>query len=125
MADFEACLSFATRKLAISFELKKQQRDALEFMFELIDTVAVLPTGFGKSLIFQLLPFLYQSKFCTETPSIVIVCAPLNSILENQVLEVHKTSLKACCVAFDGSRGTTYENPDEESSEGNPRCKIY
>ena len=42
------------------------------------DTVINLSTGYGKSLIFYILPFLHDS-LCG-----VIICTPLNSIIEDQ-----------------------------------------
>ena len=41
------------------------------------DTLGVLPTGYGKSLIFEALPYFKQS--------VVIVISPLNSIIEEQI----------------------------------------
>ena len=37
------------------FSLKKEQEDAMRHIFNGKDVMAILPTGFGKSLIFQLL----------------------------------------------------------------------
>ena len=47
-----------------------------------MDVMAVLPTGYGKSLIFQLLPFMLTVK---NTRNIVIIVAPLTSIIIDQV----------------------------------------
>ena len=40
--------------------------------------VGVLPTGYGKSIIFQLLPFLHEYHSMPQSGNIVIVVAPLN-----------------------------------------------
>ena len=85
MADFQNCLKFALDKANISYTLRPKQIETLYELFRGVDTVAVLPTGYGKSIIFQLLPFMMQKKFGTEEPLIVIVVAPLNSIMEDQV----------------------------------------
>ena len=50
------------------------------------DLLGVLPTGFGKSLIFQLLAVVKKG-------SIVVVICPLISIMKDQVLEA--TSMMA------------------------------
>ena len=55
MADFETALRYAVEKFKVSFELRQEQKEALRYMFDLHDAIAVLPTGFGKSLIYQLL----------------------------------------------------------------------
>ena len=46
------------------------------------DVMAVLPTGFGKSLLFQLLPDIIPIK---SKNNIVVVVSPLNSIIEDQL----------------------------------------
>ena len=46
------------------------------------DVIGVLPTGFGKSMLFQLLPDFIPVK---TTKNIVIVVCPLNSIIEDQL----------------------------------------
>ena len=46
------------------------------------DLVAILPTGYGKSLVFQLLPFVLPVK---SKKNIVIVIAPLTSIINDQM----------------------------------------
>ena len=56
------------------------------------DVVAVLPTGYGKSLIFQLLPSLLHARITStcniiQTTSpvcpIIIVVSPLNALIKN------------------------------------------
>ena len=57
MEDFESCLSEVLLKLnetGITFSLKKEQESAMRHLFNGKDVMAALPTGFGKSLIFQL-----------------------------------------------------------------------
>ena len=51
-------------------------------MFNCHDVIAVLPTGFGKSLLFQLLPNFLPVK---GEKNIVLVVCPLNSIIEDQL----------------------------------------
>ena len=46
--------------LPIDFKLIPQQLEVLSAAFDGKDTIAVLPTGFGKSLIFQMLPFSFM-----------------------------------------------------------------
>ena len=55
--DVESCLSKVLLKLnesGMAFSLKKEQESALRYLFNGKDVMAVLPTGFGKSLIFQM-----------------------------------------------------------------------
>ena len=61
-------------------ELKKQQLEAIQsFVFERNDVFAILPTGFGKSLIFQLAPAIAQKLRQDEdlNPILLVIC-PLN-----------------------------------------------
>ncbi|XP_068691597.1 recQ-like DNA helicase BLM [Montipora foliosa] len=51
-------------------------------MLEGQDVIGVLPTGFGKSMLFHLLPHFIPVK---TTKNIVIVVCPLNSIIEDQL----------------------------------------
>ena len=51
-------------------------------MLEGQDVIGVLPTGFGKSMLFHLLPHFIPVK---TTRNIVIVVCPLNSIIEDQL----------------------------------------
>ena len=62
--------------------LKPQQVKSLEAVHENKDGIAVLPTGFGKSLIFQLLPSFITVK--TKRNIVIVVC-PLTSIIQDQI----------------------------------------
>ena len=64
-----------------SFCLKPLQVKCFECLLKGQDIIAVLPTGFGKSLLFQLLPDFLPVK---ADKNIVIVVCPLNSIIEDQ-----------------------------------------
>ena len=59
------------------------------------DSVAVLPTGFGKSLTFQLLVLLENRNRKGHTASVLVIC-PLTSIINDQILEVESTGLCVC-----------------------------
>ncbi|XP_057309856.1 ATP-dependent DNA helicase Q1-like [Hydractinia symbiolongicarpus] len=67
--------------------LKPQQVKCFEHLLNGYDVIGVLPTGFGKSLLFHLLADFLPRK---SVQNIVLVVCPLNSIIEDQlkVLEV-------------------------------------
>ena len=48
------------------------------------DCLCVLPTGFGKSLIFQLVPFV-MDRLEKVSHSCVLVVSPLNAIISDQI----------------------------------------
>ena len=61
--------------------------------------LAVLPTGFGKSLIYQTIaPF---ADFIEPGKSIVLVISPLNVLIKDQVTRLREKGLKACILKAD------------------------
>ena len=88
-----------------SFCLKPLQVKCFEYLLKGQDVVAVLPTGFGKSLLFQLLPDFLPLK---ANQNIVIVVCPLNSIIEDQlkVLEERGVAADVLQLATDGWAAT-------------------
>ena len=82
----------------IKFILKAEQKTAIRHLFEKKDLLAVLPTGYGKSLhvIFQLLVLL--AKRAGNYVSLLVIM-PLVSIINEQVMEVEAMNLTACNLA--------------------------
>ncbi len=79
-----------------NINLKPKQVKCLEAVYSSKDVIAVLPTGYGKSLIFHILPSLFYDKFVGEEqkkrPStatvnkpVILVVSPLNALIENQI----------------------------------------
>ncbi|XP_028397832.1 ATP-dependent DNA helicase Q1-like isoform X3 [Dendronephthya gigantea] len=75
-----------------SFVLKPLQIKCFEHILNGFDVVAVLPTGFGKSLLFQLLPNFLPTK---ADKNIVIVVCPLNAIIEDQLKVAKNIGIEA------------------------------
>lgn len=102
MEDFESCLSEVLLKLSesgLSFTLKREQELAMRHLFSCKDVMAVLPIGFGKSLIFQLFVMMCgaRSKRNGEPGfSSIIVNSPLQSIIRDQVIGVNSMGMTAC-----------------------------
>ena len=84
--DFDNAVNYALNLLKSSdLVLKREQKEALHAVcVEKRDCLCVLPTGFGKSLIFQLVPFTldYLTKV---NNSCVLVVSPLNAIISDQI----------------------------------------
>ena len=59
--------------------------------------MAVLPTGFGKSLIFQLL--IRVQEILSSKPACVIVVCPLKSIVQDQLIEASSMGLLVTSLA--------------------------
>ena len=67
--------------------LKPERQEAVECLLAGRDVLAILPTGFGKSLIYQVFGEAKQSS--------VLVISPLNSIVEEQVVELSELGFPA------------------------------
>ena len=80
----------------IKFVIKAEQKRAIRQLFEKKDLLAVLPTGYGKSLIFQLLVLLAKSAVNSAS---LLVITPLVSIINDQIMEVEAMNLTACNLA--------------------------
>jgi superfamily II DNA or RNA helicase len=72
--------------------LKPLQVKCFEYLLRGDDVVAVFPTGFGKSILFQLLPKLFPVK--TDKNIVIVVC-PLNSIIEDQLKILEDSGITA------------------------------
>ena len=81
-------------------ELKREQRRALTEVLGRKDSVVVLPTGYGKSLIYLLLPFadLFVRRDAGMTAvmenSVVLVVEPLTSLVEDQIKRATAMNLR-------------------------------
>ena len=74
----------------LSFELKQEQKIAVNCLLEGRDVYAVMPTGFGKSFIFQLFSTAIEQKNISEglhPNSVILVIFPLISLIEDQIKE--------------------------------------
>lgn len=69
--------------------LKPLQQKSLDGLMRQ-DVVAILPTGYGKSLIYELLPFWHFEEM--GKPAIVLVLEPLNVIIEQQMQKLKEVS---------------------------------
>ena len=96
LTDFDSALEKALSVFAglgISLKLRSEQKQAVMTLLSRQDLLAVLPTGFGKSLIFQLL--VRVKEILTGKPACVIVVCPLKSIVHDQLSEATAVDLMA------------------------------
>ena len=68
----------------LGFILKSEQKEAVESLLRGRDVFGVLPTGFGKSPIYQLF-VLAKNASPKAASSVEIVICPLKSIIEEQI----------------------------------------
>ena len=73
-----------------------QQQQVLSFVLSDRDTVENLPTGFGKSLVFELTPLCFDLRRRQLLwSSRVVIVSPLISLMESQVKDMQRRGLKA------------------------------
>ena len=66
------------------------QSKALRFFLSGYDTFAVLPTGHGKSLIYQMAALISKEK---QADPVIFVVSPLNALIRDQIKECEKLEL--------------------------------
>jgi superfamily II DNA helicase RecQ len=77
-------------------KLKDQQRKCLQLLCaSRSDLIVNLPVGYGKSIIYHLLPFVYRRIRCNNSP-VVIVVSPLNIIQFDQVSCLKEHNISVC-----------------------------
>ena len=99
VVSFDSALDESLKFLAelgMSRELRMEQKVAISSLVSGKDLLAVLPTGFGKSLIFQMLVLIKQ--IMTGKPSSAVVVCPLQSIIYDQLAEASSMGLTAAAL---------------------------
>ncbi len=99
--DFSSALTFSLGQLKLpGLSLKEEQRAAIKAVYEGKDVFVSLPTGYGKSLCYQTLPFVLSYKQA-RTSSAVIVMSPLIALMEDQVSGLKRRGVKASITSSD------------------------
>ena len=102
--QFASLLSYAVSKVGkAGMVLKPEQVQAVRHVYEGKDVFLWLPTGFGKSICYEILPFLFDLKLASAECSIVIVVSPLVSLMVDQVASLRSRGV--CAVIMSGHRG--------------------
>ena len=97
--------------------LKDLQIEALLCVIEKRDIMAILPTGYGKSLIYQLAPLILKDYYNLQK-SVSMVLIPLNSIMQDQIIALQKIGEQARCVDYNGQGGQALFDDDDDDDEG-------
>ena len=93
---FHEALNFGMQLLgAGDLQLKEKQYEVLKsVVIDNKDVLAVLPTGYGKSLIYQLLAPIYNCMDFAGSPgdkkSTVIVISPLNALIRDKIVKMRE-----------------------------------
>ena len=85
-------VSRSIEKINKDFLIKPKQFEAISSILNGFDTLAILPTSYGKSLIFQLL--IPVCKLLPNRPKnpIIVVLSPLKSLIATQVADANRRS---------------------------------
>ena len=131
---FLQALNFAVVECDVSVVFKVAQVRALEAVYLGRDVIGVLPTGFGKSLIFQLIPDLINFKRHTMSSEqtggcgdvkrdlVVIVVCPLDSLMANHsesliLRGISSVVLRSGKIESAGKAAGTSDSSDEDLPE--------
>ena len=107
-ACFPDALAYALAQLSLSHtSVKDEQRSAIRAIYEGRDLFVCLPTGYGKSLCYQTLPFVMDFKNNCNKCAVVVV-SPLIALMEDQICGLKKKGVKASIMT--SSRAIRKEN---------------
>ena len=101
--NFSKALFHSLRVLQLDSRvvLKPEQRMAIQAVYEGRDVFVWLPTGFGKSLCFQALPFAMDHKLGlvgSRRSSAVLVVSPLVALMVDQVKSLRSRGVKSSII---------------------------
>ena len=86
-------------------KLSDSQSNALFGVLQRRDVFAILPTGHGKSIIFQVLvdfcKELFIGGFAYPRNAIILVICPLNSPMDSHIRELHSRDITATSLTGD------------------------
>ena len=74
LEELETAVDWILSDSGLPFQIKRKQAQAIHHVVKGKDTLCCFPTGFGKSLIFQVLPPLYKKHFGHESPIASWLC---------------------------------------------------
>jgi len=109
MAD---CLDEAIRKACHIFgvaDLFPDQKRSLKEFISGKDIFVNLPTGYGKSIIFQMAPIVHEELATTPGKPILIVVSPLSSLMEDQKSYLKSLGITVGAIGDDKDENTAIE----------------
>jgi ATP-dependent DNA helicase RecQ len=89
--------------------ISNEQRESIIGVVNRKDVFAILPTGHGKSLIFQIIPDICRELSSRGLPfpsnAIIVVVCPLKSLVDSHIRELSKRGIRATCLSADDDKG--------------------
>ena len=119
LQGFDEAVTYALRAVGKEhMVLKTEQLQAIHHIYDGKDVFLWLPTGFGKSICYETLPFVFDFKLervsGTASSSVVIVVSPLVSLMADQVASLRKRGVKAAILSGHGSVAKELQVTDKE-----------
>ena len=93
LSSLESTVVIAAEELG--YQLREQQKLAVLEFLRGRDVFVSLPTGFGKSLCYTLLPPIFDKVRKVEKKSIVLVVSPLTALMQDQVSTINSLGISA------------------------------
>ena len=126
--NFTDGVEYALRKLGMAhIRLKDQQKQAIVAAYEGKDAFVFLPTGFGKSVCFQVLPFLFDHKLGLTDGSekkCVIVVSPLISLMVDQVRSLKSKGVHAVVISSNSSENSIVDREFRATESSLTRASL-
>ena len=111
-------ISYALEKIACStVVLKAEQATCIKCIYEGKDVFLWLPTGFGKSLCYEVLPFVFDDKLGKDN-SVVIVVSPLISLMVDQVQSLRRRSVRPAIMSSGSKVDKEFLATDDDIRDG-------
>ena len=110
--------AIATAAYSLGYVLKPEQRTSIFQFASGSDEFVSLPTGYGKSLCYTLLPPVFDLLRGVKEKSIVLVVSPLLALMKNQVASISEKGLSA---VFISDKDSTPPTVKREIKNGNFR----
>ena len=97
-ASMKLNINRETRKII----LKEEQETAVKELLSGNDVLAILPTGFGKSMIYTIFAALARQELRSATTCVLII-SPLKSLIEDQIAEMASLNCTALELTSDNA----------------------
>ena len=97
-SDYLSVIKDAASSIGYS-SLKNEQTTAIEAFIGGKDVFVSLPTGYGKSLCFALLPRVFDIIRGVDKASIAIIISPLISLMQDQVTNFNRMGISSVSIS--------------------------
>ncbi len=100
--SFEEAVQFALERLHMKdLHPREEQLESIKAVYDGLNVFVCLPTGFGKSLCYQAIPFVMDFKLGrvgTPITSAILVVSPLVSLMVDQVEDLRRRKVKTSII---------------------------